>query len=308
MYTYGPVPSRRLGRSLGVSPIPPKTCSYTCVYCQLGRTDHLQVRRESFFPKQEILSEIVQHAGEAKPDYVTFVGDGEPTLCADLGWLLRQTKDKTGLPVAVITNGSLLWQEEVRRELSAADVVIPTIDAGNETTFRRINRPHHDITFANMLQGLVDFSSENSCSLWLEVMLVSGVNDSTDELMSIKQAIDAIMPDKVYILTPIRPPAEAWVKPPSAEKLIEAQKIIGQATAIAGRESGDFGLGAFRNVEEAVMEIGSRHPLRLSQAKALESRYQESGAIEHMLSTGTIVRVEYGGETYVLPGRFLRGS
>lgn len=308
MYTYGPVPSRRLGRSLGVSPIPAKTCSYTCVYCQLGRTNHLQVRRETFFPKQEILAEIVRRAKETEPDYVTFVGDGEPTLCADLGWLIEQTKQQTGLQTAVITNGSLLWLEDIRRDLVVADVVIPTLDAGNESTFRRINRPHRDITFDMMLQGQVNFRHEYVGRLWVEVMLVSGVNDSYDELLSIKHAIKKISPDKVFILTPIRPPAEPWVHPPRPETIIEAQRVVGQAIPIADKESGEFGLREFKNAAEAIREIGGRHPLRLSQARTIEARFCETGTVDHLLDTGELVKVEHAGETYLLPERFLRGS
>ncbi len=151
MYTYGPVPSRRLGRSLGVSPIPPRTCSYSCVYCQLGRTTHLVTRKQSFYPKEDILSEIIRNAESSKPDYITFVGDGEPTLCADLGWLINQYKKRLPFPVAVITNGSLLFREDIRQDLMSADVVLPSLDAGSEEVFRRINRPHSEIRFDTML-------------------------------------------------------------------------------------------------------------------------------------------------------------
>ncbi len=306
MYTFGPVPSRRLGRSLGVSPIPAKTCSYTCVYCQLGRTDHLQTARVSFFPRDEILAEIMQWAGQSDIDYITFVGDGEPTLCADLGWLIDRTRDGVALPVAVITNGSLLWSQEVRRDLMRADVVIPTLDAGNETTFKRINRPHRNISFNSMLQGQIDFRREYGGKFWLEVMLVSGVNDSTEELTSIRRAVDKIQPDRVYLLTPIRPPAESWVKPPNPERFIEAQNIIGGAIGMAELESGKFGLQEFRNAEEAIMEIGSRHPLRIDQAKSMEAHFSEPGTVEQLLTMQWLVRVEYEGKEYLLPARFVR--
>jgi wyosine [tRNA(Phe)-imidazoG37] synthetase (radical SAM superfamily) len=308
MFTYGPVPSRRLGRSLGVSPIPPKTCSYTCVYCQLGRTNRLQVKRESFFPRDDILAEIIKRAQETQCDYITFVGDGEPTLCADLGWLLEQTKQNTELKTAVITNGSLLWLEDVRHQLASADIVIPTLDAGDEPTFRRINRPHRQIRFDSMIQGQIDFQREFAGRLWLEVMLVSGVNDSTDELVKIRHAIEKIQPERVYILAPIRPPAESWVRPPNPDAIIEAQRIIGRAIPIAENESGGFGLQEFTDAAEALIEIGGRHPLRLEQAGTIETRFSEKGTIERMLDEGELVKVDYGGEMYLLPSRFLRGS
>ena len=142
MYAYGPVPSRRLGNSIGVSPIPAKVCSYSCVYCQLGRTRQLQTKRQRFFPKEDIFQDIKKVVESSSADVITFAGDGEPTLCSDLGWLIRKSKQEFGLPVAVITNGSLLFQEDVQKDLQAADIILPTLDAGNQDVFERINRPH----------------------------------------------------------------------------------------------------------------------------------------------------------------------
>jgi wyosine [tRNA(Phe)-imidazoG37] synthetase (radical SAM superfamily) len=308
MYVYGPVPSRRLGQSLGVSPIPPKTCSYTCVYCQLGRTTRLQVNRESFYPKEDILAEIVNKSPKAKPDFITFVGDGEPTLNKDLGWLIRKTKDKLHIPTAVITNGSLLFLKEVRQDLMEADVVIPTLDAGNQEMFKKMNRPHGRIDFDTMLQGLVDFREKYSGQIWIEVMLVKGINDTEKELHSIKNAVDMVNPDRIYILTPIRPPAEPWVQPSGPAGILKAQEIIGQAIAVADPESGQFGLGEFSNTRQAILEIGSRHPLRRQQADKIEKRFSESGVIKKMLENGELVAVAYKGEEYVLPGHFKMGS
>ncbi|MGD8394980.1 MAG: radical SAM protein [Candidatus Eiseniibacteriota bacterium] len=306
MYTYGPVPSRRLGRSLGVSPIPAKTCSYSCVYCQLGRTDHLQTERQSFFPREELLAEIEARGRQTDPDFVTFVGDGEPTLCADLGWLIGRTRDALGLPVAVITNGSLLWREDVRRDLGAADVVIPTLDAGSAATFRRIDRPHRRIGFGLMLDGLIEFRRGYRGRLWLEVMLLRGLNDRPAELASLRRAVERVRPDSVSILTPIRPPAESWVRPPTAESIVEAQTTIGQAIVISGLEAGEFGLEEFTGAAQAIMEIGRRHPLRLEQARRIEARFSEPGATARLLATGMLVQVDHGGEQYLLPAGFLR--
>jgi len=304
MYTYGPVPSRRLGRSLGVSPIPAKSCSYSCVYCQLGRTNNLQIERESFFPKDKILEEIIRRAGEADFEYATFVGDGEPTLNADLGWLIEKTKERLDCRVAVITNGSLLWQEDVREDLMRADVVIPTLDAGNKRTFKGVNRPHRGIKYDSMIQGQIEFSREYDGQLWLEVMLVNDINDSDDELMSIKKAVDQINADRVYVLTPIRPPAESWVKPSEPERIVRAQKIIGKAIAVSDRESGEFGLNEFSNSREAILEIGSRHPLRRDQAIDIEIAFGEDGIIENMIIKGDLIPMQFGGESYLLPGHF----
>ena len=308
MYVYGPVPSRRLGRSLGVSPIPAKTCSYSCVYCQLGRTTQLRAGRKSFFPKEDILAEIIESVPKDGTDYVTFVGDGEPTLNKDLGWLIQRTKEELHLPVAVITNGSLLFKEDVREDLGKADVVIPTLDACSERVFRIINRPHRNVRFEQMLQGLVDFRREYSEQIWIEVMLIKDLNDTTVELQGIKNAIDMINPDRVYALTPIRPPAEPWVRPSDPETILKAQEIMGGAIPVTGLETGQFGLGEFSDARQAILEIGSRHPLRREQVTEIEKEFSESGVVRQMVENKELVNVEYNGEEYLLPGHFTRGG
>lgn len=308
MFTYGPVPSRRLGRSLGVSLIPPKTCSYSCVYCQLGRTNRLQAKRESFFPKERVLSEIERRSADADMDFITFVGDGEPTLSADLGWLMQKSRESTGKQIAVISNGSLLYQPEVREECAYADVVIPSLDAGSEEVFKKINRPHRGITFDVMLQGQVDFRRCYRGRIWLEIMLVQGVNDSESALLDIRKAVKRIEPDRIYIMTPIRPPAESWVQPPSPESILRAQKILGQPTTIASIESGDFGLDAFSNAREAILEIGSRHPLRLEQAQKIAARFAQTGMVDKLIAEGEIVKIVYHRRAYLLPSRFVMGK
>ncbi len=307
MYVYGPVPSRRLGASLGVSPIPPKTCSYSCVYCQLGKTTDLTAARHSFYPKEDILAEIINRGKDTTLDYVTFVGDGEPTLCKDLGWLIEETKKNLQARTAVITNGSLLFREDVRSDLQHADVVMPTLDAGNEKTFRAVNRPHRSVTFEAMLQGLIDFRHEYSGQIWLEVMLVKGVNDSEDELLGIGKAVDIIAPDRVYIVTPIRPPAESWVVPPEPETILMAQELLGKSIPVVERESGQFDLKEYGNARQAILEIGSRHPLRQDQAAEIENAFGVSGIVDQMLRDGELIRTAYGGTIYLLPGHFIRG-
>ena len=304
MYVYGPVPSRRLGQSLGVSPIPAKTCSYTCIYCQLGRTTNLTTERKSFYPREDILAEILERGKKSNFDYVTFVGDGEPTLCKDLGWLIEETKKNLKVQTAVITNGSMLFRKDIRSDLKHADIIMPTLDAGNEKTFRAINRPHRNITFETMLQGLIDFRQEYSGQIWLEIMLVKDVNDSEEELLSIRRAVDAVKPDRVYFVTPIRPPAEIWVQPPDLESIIKAQGIIGNAMPITELEAGQFGLGEFKNAEQAILEIGSRHPLRREQALEIEKQLSVKGAVEKMVKNKDLIEVDYNGNIYLLPKHF----
>lgn len=253
-YVYGPVPSRRLGRALGVSPIPFKTCNYSCVYCQLGRTRRYGHVRREFFPPQEVLAEVRQalalHARDV--DYVTYVGEGEPTLAASLGWLIEQTRGLSSLPVAVITNGSLVGIEEVRRERPAAQVVMPSLDAADPATFRRIDRPSRGLEVAEVIEGLVEFRRGYRGRLWLEVMLVHGVNDGEEVLTLLRQAIDRIRPDRVYVNVPIRPPAETWVRSPEPERLVRAHALLGEVVFIDRPESGAFGTSGFGSPLEAV--------------------------------------------------------
>ncbi len=309
MYAYGPVPSRRLGRSLGVSPIPHKTCSYNCIYCQLGQTNKLQVKRESFYPKEDILSDIGKVMNFANADHITFVGDGEPTLCKDLGWLIRSCKNKWQIPVAVITNGSLFFMEDVRQDLKSSDVVLPTLDAGSEEVYRTLNRPHGSIGFEEMLQGQVDFRKEYPGKIWLEVMLVKGVNDSDESLLEIKEAIEQVKPDRIYISVPIRPPAKPGVRPPEPERIIRAHEILGtilDPLDLTDRESGEFGLDNFPDLRTTIIEICSRHPLREEQARDIEARFPGPGSIDTMLSDGSLGRVEYQNVSYLLPSNFIR--
>jgi wyosine [tRNA(Phe)-imidazoG37] synthetase (radical SAM superfamily) len=308
MFAYGPVPSRRLGRSIGVSPIPAKTCTYSCVYCQLGRTDHLQFKRCSFFPKEDILEDLSKVVAQSEADYITFVGDGEPTLNQDLGWLIRKTKELWKIPVAVITNGSLLFLKEVRHELNAADVVLPTLDAGNEATFRLINRPHPQIKFAKMIDGLINFRHEYSGQLWLEIMLVKGLNDHSEALRNIRQAVDLISPDRVYVSIPIRPPAEKWVKPPEPGKVLAAQQILGNVEYIIEKETGDFGINEFKDAREAILETAYRHPLREAQALTIEKRFQQGGILQNMIEAREVVKYDYQNDMYILPAKLLRGA
>jgi wyosine [tRNA(Phe)-imidazoG37] synthetase (radical SAM superfamily) len=173
-HIFGPVPSRRLGRSLGVDLVPFKTCTYDCIYCQLGRTTNKTVQRKEWVPIDIIINQLKAKI-DSKPDYITLSGSGEPTLYLRLEELIFKIKDVTDIPVAVLTNGSLLWLPEVRNALKTADMVVPSLDAGSSRIFQYVNRPHPDITFNRMLQGLVDFRKDYSGKYWLEVFLLAGV-------------------------------------------------------------------------------------------------------------------------------------
>ncbi|MBN2873696.1 MAG: radical SAM protein [Spirochaetales bacterium] len=268
-YVFGPVPSRRLGRSLGVDPTARpgghKACNWNCVYCQLGHTRHLMTGRERFFPPEAVLDELQSALKESQGgvDWITFVGSGEPTLNIDLGAMLRGVKAMTSLPVAVITNGSTLCFPEVREELSVADAVMPTLDAGDERTFLRINRPQHLYSYKRHVDGLTAFRREYKGKLWLETMMIAGQNDDEESLERLAAVLGAIAPDEVHLVLPTRPPVETWVTPTDADGLLRAQAILGRVTKVVHPDAayGDFSLGADTDPFEAAAKTLARHPM-----------------------------------------------
>lgn len=208
-HVYGPVPSRRLGRSLGVDLVPFKICTYDCVYCQLGRTTCKTMERREYVPVSAIVPELERALSQGDlPDYIGLAGSGEPTLNSGIGRLIRAIKKVTRVPVAVLTNGSLLWMTSVQDELMAADLVIPSLDAGDENTFRRVNRPHGDVAFGPMTEGLARFTDRFDGDVWLEVLLLAGVTGTDAQVKKIAALAEQIGPGRVQLGTVIRPPAE----------------------------------------------------------------------------------------------------
>ncbi len=259
-YVFGPVPSRRLGNSLGISPIPRKVCNYSCIYCQLGRTDKMTGERKEFFKKEDILKEFKEYLKDSnKFDVITIVGEGEPTLYLKLGELIKDVKKLTSKPVAVITNGALLHDKNVRKELCEADIVLPSIDGYDEETSKIIDRPLGTIKFDEELQGLIEFSKEYTGQLWLEIMLVEGINSDKNSIEAFKEILKKINYDRVYINTPVRPPAEDYVKSVGKEIIEYAVKELG-GISIDMLSSGNF-FSEISDNYEAVLSIIRRHPM-----------------------------------------------
>jgi len=264
-YVFGPVPSRRLGQSLGIDPVPLKTCNWNCVYCQLGRSRPMVNERLDYFPPEDILADLKKALASHQPgeiDWITFVGSGETTLHASIGWLIREVKALTPLPVAVITNGALLYLPELRVALSAADAVLPSLDAGSAQLYRAINRPHPEVTFERLVDGLIAFRDQYQGKLWIEVMLVRDLNDTEAALTEIAAALQRIQPDEVHIIQPTRPPVETWVLPPDEEGLLRARAILGDIARIVHPASGSFDLSGSETLVDAVVGIITRHPMR----------------------------------------------
>ena len=296
-YVYGPVPSRRLGQSLGIDPIPLKTCNWNCVYCQLGRTMPVVNNRIYYHSPKNILEEVKRALKEHDPgeiDWVTFVGSGEPTLHIGIGWMIREVKALTDIPVAVITNGALLHLPSVREELSVADAVLPSQDAGTAELYRRINRPHPEITFERHLRGLIAFRREYEGALWPEVMLVRGLNDTEEALGEIADAFRQIQPDEVHINLPARPPAEAWVQPPDEEGLMRASAILGDIARVVYPVEGIFDLSGYENVIDAVIAIITRHPMREDELERTLARWAP-GEVNQALA-----KLESGGQAQTI--------
>ncbi|MBK8857830.1 MAG: radical SAM protein [Opitutaceae bacterium] len=302
---FGPLPTRRLGWSLGIDTVPAKTCNWNCVYCQLGRTHPLTNVRKAYLPERKILAAVRARLATLPAgavDWITFVAAGEGTLHRGLGRLIRAVKRLTDLPVAVITNGSLLSLATVRRELAAADAVLPTLDAGDAELFQRINRPHRRLTFARHVAGLRAFARlKRRGRLWIEVMLVAGLNDSTAALRRMAAVLARIKPDEVHVTLPTRCPVEPWVRPPTPARVRRAEGILG---ARAKTKLPGLGTRGDTGAEELVGVV-TRHPLRRTDLARLLPGWTQGRLTRHLRRLRAAGRINYvrrEGNTFITAG------
>ncbi|HAR95655.1 MAG TPA: radical SAM protein, partial [Deltaproteobacteria bacterium] len=258
-YIFGPVPSRRLGRSLGIDLVPFKTCTFDCVYCQLGRTTNKTVERREWVPLQRVLEELCRKLA-SKPDYITLSGSGEPTLYSRIAELIEEIHSITDIPVAVLTNGSLLWKKEVRHELLNADLVLPSLDAGDKILFRKINRPHPVITYERLLDGLTAFREEFHGKYWLEVFLLNGHTSIDTEVKKIAKQTRDIGPDLVQLNTCVRPVVEDFARPVPWQRLVElANLFTPPAEVVVNRDTGSFPRGSTCDKHD-ILQLLQRRP------------------------------------------------
>jgi wyosine [tRNA(Phe)-imidazoG37] synthetase (radical SAM superfamily) len=299
-YVFGPVQSRRLGRSLGIDLLPHKTCNWNCVYCQLGRTQPLTNTRREYRSTRNIASDIRQalQGCREKIDWITFVGSGEPTLHIDIGWLIREVKDSTDIPVAVITNGSLLHVPEVARALAVADAVLPSLDAGEESLYRAINRPHPHLPYSSLRRGLAEFRESYRGHYWVEVMLVAGMNDTEPALRELAAALGEIAPDEVHISTPFRAAAEQWVRGPAPEAIALAKDMFGTKARVLMPATADVKLRG-GDALDTLADVIARHPMGEDEVRAVID--EPGGGTRRLAEGGRVQRVCRDGRWFWCP-------
>ena len=307
MIAFGPVPSRRLGRSLGINNIPPKVCTYSCVYCQVGRTHTLQFERGPFYEPEDIIKSVGKQVKKAikkgEPiDYLTFFSDGEPTLDVNLGYEIDLLKS-LGIKIGVITNASLIFREDVRADLMKADWVSLKFDSISKTSWRKINRPHRELELGLILEGMLDFSKSFRGELVTETMLIQGIGLDADILKEMADFLDRLNPAKAYLAIPTRPPAESWVRPPEPKDINVAfqvfQEKLDQVECLIGYEGNAFAFTG--NVEEDLLSITSVHPMRKSAVREFLQKAGADGSVVYQLiAQGKLVEADYEGQKFYL--------
>jgi len=307
MITFGPVPSRRLGKSLGINNIIfPKTCSYSCIYCQVGKTIRKSCKREQFYKPEFIYKKVLKHLGTLSennyPDYLTFVSNGEPTLDENLGEAIKLLK-KTDIPVAVISNASLLSFDSVKEDLQLADWVSLKMDAGNIITWYLINRPVDGLDFENILTSIKLFSDEYKGRLCTETMIVNGINNSTENISELAEIVKGINPEIAYLAVPIRPPAEKFVKLPDTAMLNLAWQIFNKMQIktefLTGFEGTDTGYTG--NIYEDILNITAVHPLREDTLlKLLQNDDAVYSVVDSLINQHLIKSIIYEGNKYFI--------
>ncbi len=307
MITFGPVPSRRLGRSLGINNIPAKICSYSCAYCQVGRTLQMEVVRHPYYSPQEIYDEVADKVDRSKDrglaiDYLTFVPDGEPTLDINLGQEIDMLRT-LGIKIAVISNASLIWDLNVQKELAKADWICLKVDAADERIWRRMDRPSRSLVHEAILQGIMEFATDFRGVLVTESMLLSGINDDEKSIEKTAEFLEKVDPAIAYISAPIRPPAEKWAEMPSEQSINRAYQIfctkVKHVELLVGYEGDSFDLTG--NVESDILSIAAVHPMRDAAVRKILQRSNESWeVVERLIDQGKLVKTEYQGNTFYL--------
>jgi wyosine [tRNA(Phe)-imidazoG37] synthetase (radical SAM superfamily) len=299
-HIFGPVPSRRLGLSLGIDLLPVKTCTYDCLYCQVGKTTRKETRTASFVPVQEVLKELEQKLLQVSPDFITLSGSGEPTLHSGIGQIISGVKKRTGARIAVLTNGSLLWRDRVRKGIFGADLIMPTLCSAFEETFRAIHKPARNLHLERIVEGMKRLRSGFKGEMSLEVMLLRGFNDTERELVALRRLIGEIRPDRIQLNTVVRPPADASAMPLDSARMEEIKTFFGSAAEVISPIASAGGGVSGPPADSAVLEMARRRPVRVPDvAHALNRPAAEAQAVLNALvANGSLKSGEHAGETY----------
>jgi wyosine [tRNA(Phe)-imidazoG37] synthetase (radical SAM superfamily) len=307
MLTFGPVPSRRLGRSLGINNIPPKICTYSCIYCQLGKTSKMKIEPQVFYSSSQIFKEVEEKVKKSKEkgeliDYLTFVPDGEPTLDINLGQEIKLIKS-LGIKIAVITNSSLIDKKIVQENLTKADLISFKIDSVEEEIWRKVDRPNRNLSLKDILNSMLKFKENFKGEIITETMLVKDINDKSQHIKKVANFIAKLKPSRAYLSIPIRPPADSWVQSPSEEVVNQSYHLfeekVDQVECLIGYEGNAFAFTG--EVEEDILSITSVHPMREDALKDFLGRANSDWSIvREMIKQGKLVESEYEGHKFYI--------
>ncbi|MBN1848035.1 MAG: radical SAM protein [Deltaproteobacteria bacterium] len=299
---FGPVPSRRLGLSLGVDLIPGKTCTYDCLYCQVGQTTYKITEPKSYTPVQDIVDELKQCLDNTQPDTITLAGTGEPTLDVQLGQVISGIKKITAIPVAILTNGALLWREDVRERVADADIIMPTMTTVFENTFRAIHRPHEKLELLMIINGMKELRSSFQGRIHMEVVFLAGINDTSHEIEGLRAILHEISPDKIQINTVVRPPSDSKAKALDMGQLEDIKVFFGDKAEIIAHVPLKQGKGPASSPSETLLEMAKRRPVRVIDIAHILNKSPEEieRLLKGLLIKGAIQRQEHGGEWFFM--------
>ena len=298
---FGPVPSRRLGFSLGVDLVPFKTCTLDCIYCQLGRTTRKTLLRRSYMAPERIMADLKEALSQGqRVDYITLSGSGEPTLHSQIGRIIEQIKEITDIPVAILTNGTLFTIKRLREELARADLAIPSLDAASQDIFERVNRPHPALHIEKIIQGLRAFREGFTGQIWLEVMLVKGINEGAEAIESLREVIPELCCDKIQLNTVIRPPSENYARPLDLEGMLKVKELLGPKCEIMSRFSRRAQKAYREDLEQRILDLVARRPVSIRDISSTLGMHENEVIkyVETLTEAGQVKAERFSGQLY----------
>ncbi len=300
-YIYGPVPSRRLGLSLGIDVIPYKVCSFNCIYCQLGHTTNLTTKLNEYTPVEDILKDVLDFLKkDGKADHLTLGGSGEPTLNSRIDYIIDTLKKMSKIPVTVLTNGSLLFIEKVRRAISRSDIVLPTFSSVNQDTFVKIHRPYPTLKIEQIIKGLCDFRREFPGRIWLEIMLIKDINTTPEEIEGLRKVIKKIKPDRIHLNTVVRPPSEEYARPITIDELQKIKEFIGEGCEVIARFKKKGKTRYLEDTKNTILGMIRRRPVTLDDIldALIIHRNEALKYLDELIAEKKIQIAEHGNKKY----------